>query len=177
MHRHLPFRGARPALAILTAVALTGPAWAAPPRVPLHPRAAQASRDVRHPIEVRVSALGPVVRGQTLRLRLAVTPARAFERAQARLVSTGGATLAGAGTIALGALRRDETRTADFDVVVPATGHRFLIQFQVQGVAEGGAITRGATWNILPDGPADPGRRVVTPEGAVLEFGARRIAG
>lgn len=175
MHRNLTFRGARPALAILIAAALVGPASAAPPRAP-RSRLAQAVRDVRHPIEVRVSALGPVVRGQTLRLRLAITPTRAFEAAQAQLVSTGGATLAGAGTVNLGALRRDETRTADFDVLVPTSGHRFLVQFKVEGRAENGPVTRGATWNILPDGPADPGRRIVTPEGAVLEFGARRIA-
>ncbi len=174
----LRFRYARPAvLAVLAAatlaacIARAGVPVARPPRPSVAP-----ARDLRHPIDVHVTASGPVAHGATVRLHVAVTPVRALERAEVRLVSSGGAALSGRREASLGAVRRDEARAADFEVVIPATGRQFLVQFQVSGQSEGATLTRGATYNLLPDGPAEVGRRVQGPDGSVLEFGARRIA-
>jgi hypothetical protein len=161
-------------LTALAAVALAAGAAAAGTRMPAARHAAPI-QDVRHPIEVRVTALGPVAHGRTVRLRVDVTPMRPLERAQVRVVSTGGAALSGRREASLGSVRRDETRPAEFDVVIPAAGRQFLVQFEVQGRSESALLTRGAAYNLLPGGPADSGRRVAGPAGAVLEFGARRI--
>lgn len=159
----------------LAAVTLAAGVAGAGTRMPEARHAAAPVNDVRHPIEVRVTALGPVAHGRTVRLRVDVTAIRSLARAQVRVVSTGGAALSGRREASLGSVRRDETRPAEFDVMIPATGRQFLVQFEVQGRTESTLLTRGAVYNLLPDGPVDSGRRVAGPAGAVLEFGARRI--
>jgi hypothetical protein len=58
---------------------------------------------------------------------------------------------------------------------VPHEGRRFLLQFAVSGEGPSGTLIRGAAYNLLPDGPADPGRLVTTSDGRrVIEFGAGR---
>jgi hypothetical protein len=62
-----------------------------------------------------------------------------------------------------------------FTVAIPSSGGRQYVQFQVTGLGPQGRLTRGACYNALPDGPAQVGRPVVTPQGArVIEFAARR---
>ena len=170
----IPLSSRQAILAALIAVTFAACAARAETRVPAA-RHVTPAQDVRHPIEVRVTALGPVAYGRTVRLRVDVTPARALERAQVRVVSTGGASLSGRREASIGSVRRDETRPAEFEVMIPASGRQFLVQFEVEGRSEATLLTRGAAYNLLPGGPADSGRRVAGPTGAVLEFGARRI--
>ena len=135
----------------------------------------RTSQDIRHPIGVRITALDPVARGGMLRLRVEVTAARTLERAEVRLASAGGTAAKGPQRVSLGALRRNETRTAEFALAVPAEGRRFLVQFQIRGAAEDGVLARGATYNIVPDGPADSSHLVQSSAGPAIEFRARRL--
>ncbi|MBI5710505.1 MAG: hypothetical protein HZC42_09410 [Candidatus Eisenbacteria bacterium] len=158
-------------LAIVLALCLVEAACAASAA----PARSRTSQDIRHPIGVRITPLDPVARGSTLRLRVEVTAARTLERAEVRLTSAGGTTTSGARRVSLGALRRDETRAAEFALAVPAEGRRFLVQFQIRGAGGDGLLSRGATYNILPEGPADSGRLVQSSTGPAIEFRARRL--
>jgi hypothetical protein len=149
------------------------------------PTAAQAARGldpvtctaaVQHPLTVRVRALDPIARGQVVRVEVEVRSRHALERGEVVLTSAGGATLAGPDRAALGALGPGGMARASLAVRVPEHGRRFLLQFQVRGEGEEGLATRGASYNLLPDGPADAGRWFTTPEGVrIAEFRARRI--
>ena len=76
----------------------------------------------------------------------------------------------------LGRLRAGRPAAREFAVRLPAQGHRFLLQFRVTGEGTRGIASRGATLNLLPDGPADPGRMVQGANGEpVIEHRARRI--
>jgi hypothetical protein len=64
----------------------------------------------------------------------------------------------------------------EFAVRLPAEGHRFLLQFRVTGESGTGIDSRGATFNLLPGGPADPGRVVTSSTGErIVEYRARRM--
>jgi hypothetical protein len=78
--------------------------------------------------------------------------------------------------VSLGRMRPDRTREAEFVVGVPARGERFLVEFKVRGEGLNGPVTRGATYNILPDGAQQPERVVTNAAGEkVAEYAARRI--
>ena len=129
-----------------------------------------------HPLRVRVTALDPIQRGAELRLQVTAIAAREMGRVQVRMVSDGGATRRGPALVSLGNLARGRQASGVFTVAVPQSGSRFYVQFQVQGEGARGQLTRGACFNILPDGPLEIGRIVETPTGArVLEVAARRI--
>lgn len=131
---------------------------------------------IHHPIEVRAAALDPLARGSVVRVRVTTRSRQALERGEVRLVSAGGAQLVGPGRLALGRLEPGGEVASEFAIRLPAEGRRFLIQFRVTGDGGGGLESRGATLNLLPDGPADPGRVVTTNTGArVTEYRARRI--
>lgn len=131
---------------------------------------------VQHPIEVRILALDPVERGQAMRAQVEVAAGQDLENTRVRLASAGGARIVGPAEAALGRIDADGRANATFAVTVPAVGHRTLLQFEVQGEGPAGVITRGATLNLLPDGPADPGTAVVTPDGRrLIHYNARRI--
>lgn len=130
---------------------------------------------IRHPLQITATPLDPVRRGATLRVRVTATTARDLARGELRLADAGGAPLASTARARFGRLRAGETATHDFAVRVPESGHRFLLQFRVTGEGPHGPVSRGATYNVLPDGPADPGRLVAGPDGAVVEYRARRI--
>ena len=131
---------------------------------------------IQHPLEVRVTALDPVQRGTTVRVRVETASHIDLEKAEVRLVSAGGAALAGASRAGLGRLRSGRPAAREFAVRLPAQGHRFLLQFRVTGEGTQGVVSRGATLNLLPDGPADPGRIVDAGNGErVIEHRARRI--
>jgi hypothetical protein len=159
--------------------ALPGVGWLEPPAVqasPAVPTPALCTGAVRLPIEVRVEPLDPIRRGASLRLRVVTTSERELKRGEVRVLSAGGAELQSAPRVAFSHVRPGGRATSQFTVRVPERGHRFLLQFSVIGDAEGGVIGRGATYNLLPDGPADPGRRVTTPDGrSIIEYAARRI--
>lgn len=132
---------------------------------------------IQHPLRVKVTALDPIRRGETIRVRVTTTTSRsALERGEVRLVSTGGASLASAPRVRLDRLAAGGEATAEFAVRLPAEGHRFLLQFRVTGEGPTGIDSRGATFNLLPDGPADPGRVVTSDTGErIVEYRARRI--
>src|SRR5262245_32763431 len=131
---------------------------------------------VMHPIQVRVTALDPIRRGSELRLQVTAIAAREVGRAQIRMLSDGGATRRSPALVSLGNLAAGRQASGVFTVAVPQSGARFYVQFQVQGEGARGTLTRGACFNILPDGPLETGRIVDTPEGTrVLEVAARRI--
>jgi hypothetical protein len=145
-------------------------------RVPASTPAVQAPSAIQHPIEVHVTALDPVQRGATVRVRVEAASRIDLEKAEVRLVSAGGAALAGAPRAGLGRLRPGRPASREFAVRLPAQGHRFLLQFRVTGEGTQGVASRGATLNLLPDGPADPGRIVDAANGErVIEHRARRI--
>jgi hypothetical protein len=131
---------------------------------------------IQHPLQVRVEALDAVRRGGTLRLKVTTSTLRPLGRAEVRLVNAGGATVQGARRVSIGRVRPDRSREAEFVVAVPERGERFLIQFQVSGEGPYGRVSRGATYNILPDGPQQPERVVTNASGErVAEYAARRI--
>lgn len=137
--------------------------------------AAPLESAIQHPIAVHVTALDPVRRGATVRVRIAATSQVDLQRAEARLVSTGGAALMGASRARIGRMRPGRPAATEFAVRVPERGHRFLLQFRVTGEGVAGLTSRGATFNLLPDGPADPGREVTIDGERVMEYRARRI--
>jgi hypothetical protein len=92
------------------------------------------------------------------------------------MTGTGGATPVSPSRARFGRLAAGRTHTSEFVVRIPEQGHRFLLQFRVTGEGLGGLASRGATLNLLPDGPADPGNVVSDGAGGrVTEYAARRI--
>lgn len=165
---------------LLTFVAATLTAWnaagTADPSTSACARPALCSANVMHPLRVRVTALDPIRRGADLRLQVTAIAAREVGRAQIRMLSDGGATRRSPALVSLGNLASGRQASGVFTVAVPRSGSRFYVQFQVQGEGAGGQLTRGACFNILPDGPLETSRIVDTPTGArVLEVAARRI--
>lgn len=132
--------------------------------------------NVMHPLGVRVTALDPIQRGAELRLQVTAVAGRELGQVQIRMLSDGGATRRSPALVSLGNLASGRQASGVFRVAVPQSGTRFYVQFQVQGEGARGQLTRGACFNILPDGPLETGRIVDTPTGArVLEVAARRI--
>ena len=166
---------------LVTAITLAAGALAAVPTRPLaadgvartaRPTPVTCTGAIQHPLSVRIETLDPVLRGATVRLRLTTTALRGLGRGTARLSSSGGAAVVGASRVALRAVPAGGQAAADFAVVVPPQGERFLLQFRVQ--AEGSS--RGATYNLLPDGPSEHPRDAATAKGdKVSEVTARRI--
>ena len=145
-------------------------------RDPASGTAAQAPSAIQHPLTVRVSALDPIQRGATERVLVEASSRIDLEQAEIRLVSAGGAALQGASRAGIGRLRPGRPVAREFAIRVPAQGRRFLLQFRVTGEGAQGIASRGATFNLLPDGPADPGRIVDGANGErVIEHRARRI--
>ena len=164
-----------PAVALLASFALP-PVAAAETAHPVAHAPALCTASVFHPLSVRVTALDPVARGAVVRLRVIASSAIPLDRVEIRLVSTGGALLRGAPSVALESLAPGRSGQGVFAVGIPSSGGRQYLQFQVTGQGSQGRVTRGACYNLLPDGPAETGRFVVTPQGQrVMEFAARRI--
>ena len=152
------------AYALFTAVA--GARVPVGPRL-LEPNAAgvRCSGGVQHPLNVRVTALDPVARGAAVRLVVSASSAVALDQVEVRLTSTGGAANLGGVRSSLGPLDPGQVRQAQFMVSVPSNAVRTLVQFQVFGAGPNGNLTRGGCYNLLPDGPLESGRLVVTPQG------------
>lgn len=132
--------------------------------------------NVMHPIQVHVAALDPIRRGANVRLQVTASSARGLGRAEILMLSDGGARRLGATRVSLGTLAPGGRASGLFTVNVPQSGNRFYVQFQVKGDGPQGMLTRGACFNLLPDGPLETGRVVTTPEGGrVIEVAARRI--
>jgi len=132
---------------------------------------------VQHPIQVRVEALDPIRRGATVRLRLTSSSRIGLAEAEARVVSTGGTTLVGRPRAGLGRMTPERSASTEFAVSLPARGERFLIEFRVEGEGPAGRIGRGASFNLLPDGPTAPARVVAGEGGRIIaEYPARRIS-
>ena len=166
--------------ALIAAAFLYAPFVATPAPAPAPALAPGAARvctgAVQHPLAIHVDALDPIRRGATVRLLVTTRSARGFERGTVRMTSSGGAAVAGASSAALRAVPAGGQATTDFRVEVPARGQRFLIQFRVETEGEDGLSARGASFNLLPDGPAEQGRESRTATGEKLyEVGARRI--
>ena len=141
-----------------------------------HVSAAECRGAIRHPIEVRVQALDPVRHGSTVRLQVTVTSGVTVRGLEARLDALGGATAASANRAFLGGQDAGERSQAEFRVAIPAQGRRFLLQFRVEGEGPAGRIGRGATYNLLPDGAIERGRRVESRDGRTLyEVVARKV--
>jgi len=131
---------------------------------------------IQHPIQVRVEALDVIRRGAAVRLRLTSRSRIGLSQAEARLVSGGGATVLGRPRASLGRVTPQREASAEFTVAVPALGDRFLVEFRVEGEGPAGRIGRGASFNILPDGPTMPARIVSGSAGqSVAEYLARRM--
>lgn len=132
--------------------------------------------DLRHPISVRVEPLGVPERGRPLGARVHVNPDYDLSNVRIDLISAGGAMPAGATRALLGEVGEGRGAAADFSVRLPAAGRRFLLMFAIHADGPNGPVSRMATYNVLPDGPADPGRAIVTPAGDnIREYSARRI--
>lgn len=165
---------------LLTVIAAALAAWntagtAGPSTAPVAPPVL-CNTGVMHPLRVRVAALDPIRRGAELRLQVTAVAAREVGNVQARMLSDGGATRRSPAVMSLGNLASGRQASGVFTVAVPQSGARFYVQFQVQGEGASGLLTRGACFNILPDGPLETGRIVDTATGArVLEVAARRI--
>lgn len=132
--------------------------------------------DLRHPIDVRVVPTNPPRRGEALGARVLVNPEYDLSNVRIDLISAGGALPAGATRALLGEVGQGRSASADFSVRLPAAGRRFLLMFVIQADGPNGPVSRMATYNVLPDGPADSGRAIVTPAGdTIREYSARRI--
>ena len=137
---------------------------------------ALCTANVTHPIQVHVAALDPIQRGANVRLQVIASSARGLGRAEIRMLSDGGARHLGATRVSLGTLAPGRRASGLFTVHVPQSGNRFYVQFKVTGDGPQGMLTRGACFNILPDGPLETGRVVTTSEGRrTIEVAARRI--
>jgi hypothetical protein len=132
---------------------------------------------IQHPLQVKAAALDPLVRGALVRVRVTTTSRLALEGGEVRLVSDGGAAIEGASRATFGPVSPGGSATRTFTVRLPAEGRRFLLQFEVRSDAGAAGLSRrGATLNLLPDGPADPGRVVTTNAGrTIVEHRARRL--
>jgi hypothetical protein len=131
---------------------------------------------IQHPLRVKITALDPAQRGGIVRVRVTTGSRHPLERGEVRLVSAGAATVMGSARVPFGRLNPGDEATSDFSVRLPAEGRRFLLQFRVTGDGQNGLESRGATLNLLPDGPADPGRVVTSDTGRqIAEYRARRI--
>jgi hypothetical protein len=131
---------------------------------------------IQHPIEVKVEALDPIRRGQIVRVRLTARSSRPLDRAEVRLANAGNATIVSPGRVSLGTLQRDTPRDVEFRVLVPTIGRRALLQFVISGDEEGHKLGRGATLNLLPDGPQRPLAVTQDADGTKLRvYPARRI--
>lgn len=131
---------------------------------------------IQHPLSIQVTALDDVRRGQVVRLQLSLTAASALERGEVRLVSSGEAAVTGARRAALRAIPAGGRTQHEFAVRVPANGTRALVQFVVEAEGSRGMLRRGATYNLLPDGPAEQPRVTRTPAGeSIAEVEARRL--
>ncbi len=141
-------------LAMSTHAALAAPAKLAamPARGPGH---VICSTPIQHPLDIHAQALGAIERGAPLRVRVTTTAALGLDRGEVQLTSSGGAAAVGASRAALGAVPAGGQAHSEFIVIVPTTGHRILLQFRVRGEGGGRNLTRGATLNLLPDGPAE----------------------
>jgi hypothetical protein len=85
--------------------------------------------------------------------------------------------LSGPQEAAFGALGADRPAVSEFTVVAPADGQRALVQFRVDGEGPAGRIGRGATYNLLPEGPQRPTQIVNDAAGRpIAEYEARRIS-
>src|SRR5213594_2276563 len=126
---------------------------------------ARCTASVFHPVSVRVTALDPVARGAVVRLQVRASSAVPLDQAEIRLISTGGAPIRGASSVALGTLAPGRSAQGVFAIAIPSSGGRRYVQFQVTGQGPQGRLTRGACYNLLPDGPAETGHLVVTPQG------------
>ena len=169
-----------PAAVLCAALLVTRTSLAEAPRAAGLPRGAKPSATCTasafHPIRVHVTALDPIGRGAVVRLRLSASSAVGLDQVQARLISAGGAENRGPITISLGALTPGRTSQGTFTVAIPRSGGRRYVEFEVAGQGPQGHLSRGACYNLLPDGPAEVGRTVVTPQGArLMEVAARRI--
>ena len=133
------------------------------------------SASVMHPIRVRVTALDPVRRGSELRLQVTAIAAREVGNVQVRMLSDGGAPRRSPALVSLGNLAPGRHASAVFRLAVPQGSSRHYVEFQVQGEGARGRLTRGACFNILPDGPLESARIVETAGGRVVEVAARRI--
>jgi hypothetical protein len=131
--------------------------------------------DLRHPIDVRIAALDPVRRGGAVRARVVVTSDQDLHDVRLDLVRTGGVRVTGATQVALGKAAAGQAAETTYQLALPPVGRRFLLVFRVQARGTAGTLSREATFNLLPDGPADPGTPRVTPDGRnLVEYSARR---
>jgi len=138
--------------------------------------AVACTSDLRHPVDVRVTALDPIRRGATVRFLVSATSRIGLGRAEARLVHSGGANVVGATRLPLGRLEAKRPKEVTFRVVLPPNGTRTLLQFKVVGEGPNGTLARGASYNVLPDGPSEKLQAVTTSTGEkVLDAPARRI--
>jgi hypothetical protein len=162
---HAP--GRTTGLAVLMAILFlgshqTGTTSPAPPGAPA------SLCDLRHPVDVSIRPVGPVIAGQQLELNVIVGGSLELSDATVEFMDGGGTTPVGATSALLGSVSEDAPGTGRFTVQVPASGHRFLATFRVTAESNLGLITRTAAYNILPGGPSDAGAIVTTPEGETL---------
>ncbi len=150
-----------------------GPSRSAAPRSAIE----CSGGSVNHPLTIHVEALDPVRRGAIVRLRVSASSAIALERSVVRVVDAGGATVSGPREIALGSIAVEKPGAAEFAIDLPADATRSLVQFRVEGEGPAGRIGRGATFNLLTEGPSRPDRVVADAAGRpIAEYAARRIA-
>lgn len=141
-----------------------------------HPAGVKCTGAIQHPLQVQVVALDDVRRGQVVRLKLTLTPATAIERGEIRVVGATAAAVRGARRMAVRAVPAGRSSEHEFAVQVPANGERTLVQFVVEAEGSRGTVTRGATYQLLPDGPVERPRVTRTATGeAVSEVQARRL--
>ncbi len=161
---------------LVGALLFLAPALALGTPAPTAPRTVVCTGAIEHPVSVRVEALDPIHRGASVRFRVRSTSITGLARAEARVLSSGDASLVGPRRVALGNLRAGRPTDATFRVVLPASGARTLVQFQVSGEGPNGLLTRGAAFNVLPDGPTEILTAVTTASGErLLNAPARRI--
>ncbi len=166
---HFPSEPARKTLwsATLAALLFFG-SHAATVSGPQAPGAEEALCDLRHPVDVTIRPAGALKAGEPLTLDVSVAGSLELADVTVELVNGGGASPIGATRAAIGSATAESPARGRFVLLVPAEGSRFLATFEVTAESDLGRITRTAVYNILPNGPADAGTAVVTPEGEAL---------
>jgi hypothetical protein len=168
-------------LVVALAIALGIPAHDSPASTPREVQASETATvicegAIQHPLDVRVTPLDAIAPGANVRMRVTVTSRRAFEGGSVRLVERGAALHGGAERVAFPARAAGVPADAEFSVRLPADATHALLQFQASIEGQEGLASRGATYLMLPDGFAHPGRSITTAEGRrLIDFAARRI--
>jgi hypothetical protein len=132
------------------------------------------SREVSHPLSVRLEPLSPPTPGAALTARVEVTAHRLVDDVEILVRPPAGVSVLAGQSARLGLLRADTPASVTFTIQLPPDETRRTVDVLVRGHVDGSPVMRGATLNL--NFREEPSRLVIRPDGRrVREVPARRI--